>query len=1097
MNYQLQSSNGRSSFYDPTPAQSPFTVRSGPEDVIPLGTVASLVYHLQSLGDSANPAPPGPPPPVTSHHREHTGYGQRISSEFAQPASRNAHPNETPQTDGSHSFLSLNTTQTKHNYTIANRRSESDRTSRLNSLIQPEGMIQRVQYDSVSPLSIPPTKVSLDQDHDVDNMHIARESDSFGKSDSLSRLGNTVQSDASVLASSTVRRQSVLDLFNHHGIEPPAGLLPERSAHGQQDASRPSRPHRQCHVCSSTNHAPVKECRRCEHEICSECDALPYLSITSKEPSINHIRSSLKSKSPPSKPLRYSPAEFEWAQKTQLKPASREKAKAILSQTRSKIPAPHIEQPLSRKNSRGLSNNIAHAERPGILQPPAGSQTAMKGQHSPYLAADFLSNNQGPGLHLNEMQTKDSHDYHYKHQARYQYSNRHPSSSLSDAGDYMHPAQYTQTIHKPSGLATSFTRTKRRLLESDNGYVADTSHLEDDAYSNLVSHGNSSQSLPHTSRPDPTESHKTNQTLLAEHLSPEYVECRGYPGTGHSKLGSPVTSGIVGKCQHCINDFQCAACQNTQLRVRCCIHQGHQALVHHHDQQPKIASTPSNALANPLASQYTGLTLQLPPQSPVSMDSTAIAASMFNSTLRESPENTLPSSLLRKPVLEEKLDSPSQPEYSKPTQGLLQPPSPQSELGNFLMVFGDLEENSQKYKQPLSLSEELILEQKCTSLPQFDQSTTTKEPRKLPTPPLSVPPHLTRINTMAVTGTREQTSVRGNGYTAFNAGPVSDLFPRSQKNPTVLTQSTCDQSRPRQSDNLTGIQPTVLSDKEHGRGCLSEEEKISASQLPEQDSMPSSKSNVFSRGFPTGFSLSVIGSDCPFNERLLGNQGDLRTNGETIEPTARGNEQIFKRRSIQDLSSQQVDALRSAAGSKRSSIRMEKWQLKLEELELSPPDSNDTPKVASQQHVMGDDKVIEERQQSRRNMSGVWTDSPEKKDERDSTWTDKLLKLTEPKPAGSNDCKNATRKYTVGKNEAIGERQQLGTSVSGAWADSSEKMGDEHDCAWKKMVLANLPPNGDQRHNEDRQKGDFGLRGMSIIIHFDGREDLAMEIEKV
>jgi hypothetical protein len=482
------------------------------------------------------------------------------------------------------------------------------------------------------------------------------------------------------------------------------------------------------------------------------------------------------------------------------------------------------------------------------------------------------------------------------------------------------------------------------------------------------------------------------------------------------------------------------------------------------------------------------------------MDSTAIAPLMLNSTPRGSPENRSPSSLSKKPVLEEKLDSPSQPEHSKSTQGLLQPPSPQSELGEFLMVFGDLEENSQKYKQPLSLSEEPILEQKRTSLPQSDQSTTTKESRKLPTPPLSVPPCLTIIETTAVTGTREQTFVRGNGYTAFNAGPVSDLLPRSQGNPTVLTRSTCDQSRPRQSDNLMGMQPTVLSDNEHGHGYLREEEKISASQLPKQDSMPSSKSNTFSR-FPTGLSLSVIGSDPSFNESLLGNQGDLRSNGpgfgETIEPTARGSEQILKRRSVQDLSSQQVDALRSAAGSKRSSIRMEKWQLKLEELELSPPDSDDTSKVARQQHMMGDDKVIEERQRSRRNMSGVWTDSPEKKDERDSTWTNNLLKLAELKPAGSNDCENATRKYTVDNNEAIGERQQLGKSVSGAWADSSEKMGDEHDCTWKKMVLANLPPHGDQRHSEDRQKEDFSLRGMSIILHFDGREDLAMEIEKV
>lgn len=78
----------------------------------------------------------------------------------------------------------------------------------------------------------------------------------------------------------------------------------------------------------------------------------------------------------------------------------------------------------------------------------------------------------------------------------------------------------------------------------------------------------------------------------------EYIECHGYPRTGHdlSRHGSMAEGALVGQCQHCLTDCQCEACQNSLHNVRCCVHESHanQALVHwhpvsHHNNSPTEA----------------------------------------------------------------------------------------------------------------------------------------------------------------------------------------------------------------------------------------------------------------------------------------------------------------------------------------------------------------------------------------------------------------------------------------------------------------------------------------------------------------------------
>ncbi|TGO59534.1 hypothetical protein BOTNAR_0160g00100 [Botryotinia narcissicola] len=70
----------------------------------------------------------------------------------------------------------------------------------------------------------------------------------------------------------------------------------------------------------------------------------------------------------------------------------------------------------------------------------------------------------------------------------------------------------------------------------------------------------------------------------------DYVECRGYPRTGHGPCDrSPVSSGIVGDCQHFLDDCECSACRSTVHSVRCCTNEIHKPLIHLHRSPAKVS----------------------------------------------------------------------------------------------------------------------------------------------------------------------------------------------------------------------------------------------------------------------------------------------------------------------------------------------------------------------------------------------------------------------------------------------------------------------------------------------------------------------------
>ncbi|KAB8295765.1 hypothetical protein EYC80_008590 [Monilinia laxa] len=66
----------------------------------------------------------------------------------------------------------------------------------------------------------------------------------------------------------------------------------------------------------------------------------------------------------------------------------------------------------------------------------------------------------------------------------------------------------------------------------------------------------------HTQDPQPSDSlypfrNETISEVAQSEYGSDYVECRGYPRTGHWDCDrSPVSSGVLGDCQHCLDDFQ-------------------------------------------------------------------------------------------------------------------------------------------------------------------------------------------------------------------------------------------------------------------------------------------------------------------------------------------------------------------------------------------------------------------------------------------------------------------------------------------------------------------------------------------------------------
>ena len=114
--------------------------------------------------------------------------------------------------------------------------------------------------------------------------------------------------------------------------------------------------------------------------------------------------------------------------------------------------------------------------------------------------------------------------------------------------------------------------------------------------------------------------------VWVSHRDSEYVECHGYPRTGHGRHGS-ATSRALGQCQHCTDDCHCSSCQSAHHSVRCCMNEDHQSVVHRHRRSSNarhphihldcpnlssLASPASNTAAPPTKRQKVEKSMSLP-----------------------------------------------------------------------------------------------------------------------------------------------------------------------------------------------------------------------------------------------------------------------------------------------------------------------------------------------------------------------------------------------------------------------------------------------------------------------------------------------------
>jgi hypothetical protein len=485
--------------------------------VVPSGTVANRVRFLQNL---AIPIISAPSLPVSNRPRENsrTGYGRRISNRFGPPALQTTNPDEQREIDTSHFFLGLNTPRTNHEkeHGITDNRSGYGRNIGIGAQIRPQGRVVGTQYDAAAPwgiLSRRKSSRSTCRQCPSPDPDVLKEMDSSGNRsrfsapvsisptsqnedpksrdmhprEAKSRQGGIVGSEASFVTTSTIRRQSVRDLFKDYGIERPAGFASSEEPPKKADiAPRPTRLHRFCHICTGVDSGPS-----------SQCWTKSSLPITRKEASLDYEetlsqegpRTSTTQSLPKKNRLRDEETRKKLAKPypTPLRPPV--KQDPIAKVKKLSLPTKFLDfsEPRYPQNNGNQSPqrriSFGDQARPVPIQP--GSQAGRCVKDSPFLVADSFSIKYSSVLPVG-VRRGSQHSYHGgdSHRHKNYVGPLMPSSSSSDAADCSNSeCRATHRGHAPYRHAIFCTRKKQNNRyfreETDNGYVADTSYTEE------------------------------------------------------------------------------------------------------------------------------------------------------------------------------------------------------------------------------------------------------------------------------------------------------------------------------------------------------------------------------------------------------------------------------------------------------------------------------------------------------------------------------------------------------------------------------------------------------------------------------------------
>ena len=629
MNNQWRSARtGRSTYLDSPSISTPFQYRSSLQDAIRPGTVASRVQSLQKLASPSPPRSHPPPIPIPRGEDSRTGFGRRINNRFGKPALQNTNPDEEPRIGAAcHSYLGLNTPRVNHDeqHAIANQRTKYARSPGINGQIIPDGMPARIQHDAAAPWSVLSrsnrTRSMGRQVTDVETDaqtggNISRNQERLTAESSISqwyeearyldlylrkiesRPVQNINSEASNATNSTTRRQSVRDLFKDFGIERPAGLASRETSFDKAEAAKLKRQERQCHVCSRVNSSVHITCSKCNHRLCLQCETLSALPSTQGQEVIANHEQDYRMEELASKENRSNYRGI--INEINLKPAE--------PQTSTSLPSrkPSIRKPdrpsvpavdsvtLQKKTPRVPKQEQKFPERALATPFLSGSQVPRRVRDSPFLIADQLASNRTLPSRSVETSAKHGLGGQSAPQPRSTRLEMQQGISSSDGNKCSSSTcRATHHGHQPYRHAISCTKTKTHrhvYKDTDNGYSADTSRVEEAIHSrSRISRKMENRVDRHThkGKPNPRPSRiprpcARNSQPVSEQEGSEFIECYGYPRTGHSRLGSPVSTGIVGECQHCLHDCHCDSCKSTYHSVRCCVHADHQAMTHHH-----------------------------------------------------------------------------------------------------------------------------------------------------------------------------------------------------------------------------------------------------------------------------------------------------------------------------------------------------------------------------------------------------------------------------------------------------------------------------------------------------------------------------------
>lgn len=636
MNYLWRSpGTGRSAYVDSPSAPAPFPFRSSLQDAIRPGTVASRIESLQKPASPSSPRSHPPPISIPRGEGTRTGFGRRINHRFGKPALQNTNPDEEPHMEAAcHFFLGLNAPRVNHveQYAIAGQRTKYSRSPGINGQIVPDGWTVRTQHDAVAPWGVLSrsyrTRSMGRHVTDLEN-NIQTESNFFRRQGRLTseiesrfRLDeesryldlyrrniesrpdyDAMNSEVSNATDSTIRRQSVRDLFQGFGIERPAGLASRETSYEKSDLPIPVRRGKQCHICSKMNPSVSIACSRCKHKPFRECDV-----SREKETLDNTVQEQRKEKMA-SKENR---SAYRALHKNHLKPAGPPNQVPLSTQETPKqsLKVPNVQLvdlfvtlKNLKKSSRTLKGDKFSPDEPCTNPFLAGPQVPRRVKDSPFLIADLLALNCSIPLRPVEDPAKNgpSLGNSQNHRLERLENKQEISSTSNGCKCSSSTCRATHQGHQPYRHTVSCIKKKRDhyvLKDTDKGYSADTSRVEVATQLHSKSSQTKEQRVNRYSQrtePKPSPSHYSKPSAMNSQVGNEqerleFVECHGYPRTGHSRLGSPVSSGVVGQCQHCLYDCQCEACKSTHHNVRCCVHDDHQTRAHRHLTPKKGAS---------------------------------------------------------------------------------------------------------------------------------------------------------------------------------------------------------------------------------------------------------------------------------------------------------------------------------------------------------------------------------------------------------------------------------------------------------------------------------------------------------------------------